>query len=184
MREAPTELLLRYFIFYLAVPACGVSPGPGPQPGVCRTNVKGDGDCDDYNNNEKCQWDGGDCCGANVKKNYCDKCECLDPSQKCCAEFTIKDTGYLKNTDFKADGKLNGKPKYKARYFHYDLWFSLEYASGKWIIKFTEYKGKPYNLIRYTSTKKVDCPTEIEPNEWKFTHPSYTSKMTSITCKK
>ena len=94
-------------MFYLAVSACGDSPGP--QPGVCRTNVKGDGECDDYNNNEKCQWDGGDCCGANVKKNYCDKCECLDPSQKCCTEFNIKDSSYFNNLDFKPNGKLNDK---------------------------------------------------------------------------
>ena len=25
---------------------------------------------------------GGDCCGPNVKKNYCKECKCLDPSQK------------------------------------------------------------------------------------------------------
>ena len=26
-----------------------------------------------------CDWDGGDCCGDNVKTKYCEKCECLDP---------------------------------------------------------------------------------------------------------
>ena len=43
----------------------------------------GDGYCDDVNNNEECQWDGGDCCGDNVNTQYCDfttyMCACLDP---------------------------------------------------------------------------------------------------------
>ena len=38
---------------------------------------KGDGHCDDDNNNEGCNWDGGDCCGANVDTTYCSVCECL-----------------------------------------------------------------------------------------------------------
>ena len=46
---------------------------------------KGDGYCDDGNNNENCQWDGGDCC-YNFKKGwdkYCDDCQCLDPNPPC-----------------------------------------------------------------------------------------------------
>ena len=38
---------------------------------------KGDGYCDDDNNNEGCDWDGGDCCGENVKMDNCTYCECL-----------------------------------------------------------------------------------------------------------
>ena len=38
---------------------------------------KGDGICDDINNNEHCEYDGGDCCGANVKKQYCFECQCI-----------------------------------------------------------------------------------------------------------
>ena len=34
-------------------------------------NFKGDGNCDDNNNNAACAWDGGDCCGNDVKKEYC-----------------------------------------------------------------------------------------------------------------
>jgi hypothetical protein len=37
--------------------------------------------CDDINNVELCQYDGGDCCGSDVKKEYCDDCQCLDPSK-------------------------------------------------------------------------------------------------------
>ena len=38
----------------------------------------GDDFCDDDNNNEGCQWDGGDCCGGNTI--FCSVCECFDPS--------------------------------------------------------------------------------------------------------
>ena len=41
---------------------------------------KGDGYCDDENNFEACEWDGGDCCGSNVNTDYCSACECLDPN--------------------------------------------------------------------------------------------------------
>merc|ERR1712151_484402 len=43
---------------------------------------KGDGNCDDNNNNAGCGYDGGDCCGPNVKKTYCQTCKCLDPNYK------------------------------------------------------------------------------------------------------
>ena len=39
----------------------------------------GDNACDDVNNNEECQWDGGDCCGDNVNTDWCQVCACLDP---------------------------------------------------------------------------------------------------------
>ena len=38
-----------------------------------------DGECNDYNNNEACGYDGGDCCGPNVGMHYCDDCECINP---------------------------------------------------------------------------------------------------------
>merc|ERR1711988_1419089 len=42
----------------------------------------GDGNCDDENNNCGCKYDGGDCCGKNVKKAYCKECKCKDPNYK------------------------------------------------------------------------------------------------------
>ena len=36
----------------------------------------GDGFCDDMNNNQNCNYDDGDCCGAKVKKNFCVECKC------------------------------------------------------------------------------------------------------------
>merc|ERR1711881_483299 len=48
---------------------------------------KGDKNCDDENNNAGCAWDGGDCCGAKNKYEYCKKCECKD-----CTKATKGDT--------------------------------------------------------------------------------------------
>ena len=42
-------------------------------------NWKGDGYCDDGNNHEGCEYDGGDCCGSNVDTTWCNECQCLDP---------------------------------------------------------------------------------------------------------
>ena len=39
---------------------------------------EGDGWCDDGNNNPDCTFDGGDCCGDDVKTTYCTACECLE----------------------------------------------------------------------------------------------------------
>merc|ERR1719478_1742899 len=48
---------------------------------------KGDGNCDDSNNNKGCAYDGGDCCaksvkGGKVKKTYCKACKCIDPKNQ------------------------------------------------------------------------------------------------------
>ena len=37
----------------------------------------GDGLCHDENNKAECNFDGGDCCGSCVVKQYCSDCECL-----------------------------------------------------------------------------------------------------------
>ena len=36
----------------------------------------GDGFCDDVNNVEDCNYDGGDCCGISVQNNFCVNCTC------------------------------------------------------------------------------------------------------------
>ena len=33
--------------------------------------------CNDETNNDDCNYDGGDCCGSCVVKEYCSECECL-----------------------------------------------------------------------------------------------------------
>ena len=37
----------------------------------------GDGFCDDMNNQEMCDFDGGDCCGAFTRNHFCIKCGCI-----------------------------------------------------------------------------------------------------------
>merc|ERR1719510_2033942 len=59
------------------------SCGGSPPPSSCKyPNWKGDNYCDDENNNAGCEWDGGDCCGDDVKENFCSACECLDPAEQ------------------------------------------------------------------------------------------------------
>ena len=41
-----------------------------------RSEWIGDNFCDDINNNEKCHYDDGDCCGLSAQKNFCFKCTC------------------------------------------------------------------------------------------------------------
>merc|ERR1711962_1951484 len=45
----------------------------------CIESYIGDGYCDDDNNNDACQYDGGDCCNqSTIQWNmYCYECECL-----------------------------------------------------------------------------------------------------------
>ena len=52
---------------WFCIPACS---SPIPQ-------WIGDGWCEDENNNAGCGFDGGDCCGPDVKTAYCSDCECL-----------------------------------------------------------------------------------------------------------
>jgi len=81
--------------------------------GCAKTKFKGDGNCDDNNNNEGCDYDGGDCCPASVKNNkgvktgtvkktYCTKCECLDPDNQGAALSCFK-------LNFKGDGNCDDK---------------------------------------------------------------------------
>ena len=39
-----------------------------------------DAACDDENNNAACNFDDGACCGDDVDKTFCTKCECIDPN--------------------------------------------------------------------------------------------------------
>ena len=43
-------------------------------------DFKGDGCCDDENNLEACEYDGGDCCGSDVDTICCIECQCSDPN--------------------------------------------------------------------------------------------------------
>ena len=55
------------------------------------TNVDlvGDGFCDDLTNNMECNYDGGDCCGINIKNQYCSECQCLEETTTTTITTTI-----------------------------------------------------------------------------------------------
>ena len=50
--------------------------GSGSGDGSCISSYIGDDYCDDENNKQECNFDGGDCCGDNVKTDYCSLCVC------------------------------------------------------------------------------------------------------------
>ena len=43
-----------------------------------------DGECDEYNNDAECEYDGGDCCNNDAPgwDALCKRCECLDPADQ------------------------------------------------------------------------------------------------------
>ena len=55
---------------------CECLGGYHPGNGVSSPSI-GDGFCHDDNNVAECNYDGGDCCGSCVVKEYCSDCECL-----------------------------------------------------------------------------------------------------------
>ena len=57
-------------------------------------NWKGDGYCDDENNNKECEYDGGDCCGSNVNTNFCTECACKQSSAAGCELPQYEGDGY------------------------------------------------------------------------------------------
>merc|ERR1712032_389061 len=106
-----------------------IDPKSQGKPSCGAAEYKGDGNCDDENNNKGCGYDGGDCCaktvkGGKVKKDYCKKCACLDPKAKCppnminpfaCKCGTEKpttDAGCPKLQCKKCGGKTTPKPKF------------------------------------------------------------------------
>ena len=56
-----------------------LTPSGGAVGGCGQVDYKGDGSCDDQNNDADCDYDGGDCCGADVVTDYCEQCACNDP---------------------------------------------------------------------------------------------------------
>merc|ERR1719174_1036384 len=80
---------------------------PGKAKGCSLPKYKGDENCDDENNNCRCNWDGGDCCsktvGGTVNKKYCKACKCLDPDNQSDANCQ----GVCKFANYKGDGNCD-----------------------------------------------------------------------------
>ena len=76
--------IARYYTVVIPVPHsfCLEEEDGGTTPsgsgGTCIEDWIGDDYCDDINNNIDCNFDGGDCCGANVNTDYCDECLCIE----------------------------------------------------------------------------------------------------------
>merc|ERR1712032_1649226 len=84
----------------------------GKQPVCALPKYKGDGNCDDANNNKGCGYDGGDCCGktvkgGQVKKNYCKECKCVDPDNQSKGKLTCALPNY--KGDGNCDDENNNK---------------------------------------------------------------------------
>merc|ERR1712000_769333 len=97
---------------YCTVCACTDPNNQGEEePGCEKPNYKGDGNCDDKNNVEGCEWDGGDCCAKSVMKNgqltgkvktpYCTVCACTDPNNQ------GEEEPGCKNDNYKGDGNCD-----------------------------------------------------------------------------
>merc|ERR1712172_4223 len=74
--HSTTEMKV-FLIFGLCLSVVGASPHQDRQSGCGSPQWANDLFCDDENNNAACKFDGGACCGPNVKKNFCSKCQCL-----------------------------------------------------------------------------------------------------------
>merc|ERR1712224_999039 len=112
-------------------------------------NWKGDGNCDDNNNNAGCTWDGGDCCGPKNYK-YCKECKC-------------KDCTYVKKGDTCVDDfkKGCGAPKFKGDGFCDDNnnvggcnWDGGDCCGDKANIKYC----KLCECLDCTKAKPKNCP--------------------------
>merc|ERR1712151_245966 len=82
-----------------------------PSKGCGSPQYKGDGNCDDDNNNAHCEYDGGDCCGSKVNTQFCKKCACLDPNYKPgqgCGSPSYKGDGNCDDDNNKAGCSFDG----------------------------------------------------------------------------
>ena len=54
--------------------------------GCADPDKKGNGWCNDENNTPECDYDGGDCCGCDVRAQRCTECLCKEPNIQCPTE--------------------------------------------------------------------------------------------------
>ena len=77
-----------FFYFAVTTTAATTTTTGGASCASGHEQYIADGYCDDKNNIEECQWDGGDCCGDNVVTSDCSVCACLDPRETTVATTT------------------------------------------------------------------------------------------------
>ena len=71
------KLWRRYTVAITVPDSFCLEEGNGTTPCTVQGWI-GDNFCDDVTNNIGCNFDGGDCCGANVNTEYCSACLCLE----------------------------------------------------------------------------------------------------------
>ena len=74
--------LINWIISSATTNTSGITTTSQDSSSAC--DYKGDGYCDDENNNANCEFDGGDCCRNNLTTTYCTQCQCLDPAYSGC----------------------------------------------------------------------------------------------------
>ena len=137
--------------------------------GICIDDGwKGDGYCDDENNNEGCEWDGGDCCGSNVDKQWCDICECLDP------DFKRKQSLYLHKSI--EHGSISIGKKKKPKLIDKNIKTSSmlmathnrKYQQQSKARKFSrQANSKPLNqIVKKTSSNESKHPTQLRKSHY------------------
>ena len=62
---------------------------------------RGDGSCDDGNNNIDCNFDDGDCCGSCVNRQYCTDCLCLFEDSASIGDIIFVGNGFYYQPNFK-----------------------------------------------------------------------------------
>merc|ERR1739848_276220 len=82
---------------------------------------RADGDCDDFNNNAGCDWDGGDCCASTSRRGYvstkfCSNCACLDRYGTNSGANATADYYYNATSDYNATADDYANQKYELVY--------------------------------------------------------------------
>ena len=98
----------------------GVTTTTAPPSSCGIPDEKGDGWCDDANNNAGCNWDDGDCCPPNSIENpswdgVCSECKCLDPNaggSTSTKSTTKTTTTTTKKTTTSSSTDVCGSPEY------------------------------------------------------------------------
>ena len=75
------------------------TPPPSTTTHQCaKSDWIGDDYCDDETNNEKCDYDGGDCCLEEILADYCSDCTCHETGKQQELKYTIETTTRVRPT--------------------------------------------------------------------------------------
>ena len=151
----------------------------------------GDGFCDDATNTESCDYDGGDCCGADVITFTCTQCLCLEgegggsegtttyPGCVCqTIVITLKNGALaqqsLKQGIYQRAEKVNGKTSWISS--NMAIWYGTdEYGTvfDDWMIgPLGELGGNTGGLASTGNQGMSSCPYDVSMDAWKYAIPN------------